>query len=271
MIPITRIDLEDKLAKKLDHRTTQLTTADVATARRVWLSARQEKLGIREHLNRMAPGIQRCMYCGDSLGTDIDHFQPIKVYPVGTFEWPNHLLGCSFCNSNQKRGHFPRDLEGHALLIDPTRDDPATHLRLILRTGDYRALTQQGETTMKIFGLNRRDLARGRAGAFAIAKAALCRAHDLLAQDRHDEASDCMCALTEQPHASVLYEMCRSANLPGAWEVLGADVVAALTDPAVQNLLVYPDGRPATGNALGLATRQPAPSVRNRTGSIPPV
>jgi hypothetical protein len=26
----------------------------------------------------MAAGIMRCMYCGDNLGTDIDHFEPIS-------------------------------------------------------------------------------------------------------------------------------------------------------------------------------------------------
>jgi hypothetical protein len=185
----------------------------------------------------MAPGIERCMYCGDNRGTDIDHFEPIKEHPAGTFEWFNHLLACSTCNSNQKRDSFSRDSSGTALLLDPTRHDPVTHLRLILRTGDYRPLTPQGKASVEVFSLNRRDLTRGRAGAFEMAKAALCRAHDLLGQDRHDEAVDCVRALAEQPHASVLHEMLRSADLPGAVDVLGIDLVAALLDQEVLALL----------------------------------
>ena len=180
------------------------------------------------------------MYCGDNRGTDIDHFEPIKELPIGAFTWINHLLACSTCNSNQKRDSFPRDLSGIALLLDPTRDDPVGHLRLVLRTGDYRPLTPRGKASVEVFGLNRRDLTRGRAGAFEMAKAALCRAHCLLGSDRHDEAVDCLRALTEQPHASVLHEMLRSARLPGAVDVLGTDLVAALMNQEVLALLPDP-------------------------------
>jgi hypothetical protein len=237
MIRIVRIPLDDKLAGQLARRTAQLKNADTAGARRAWQSARAEKAGLRGHLNAMAPGVQRCMYCADSLGTDIDHFEPIKEFPAGTFSWPNHLLACSFCNSNAKRDRFPRDAAGDALLIDPTRDDPVEHLRLILRTGEYRPLTLRGAATIDVFGLNRRDLTRGRSGAFEMAKAALCRARELLLAKRDVEAADCVHALREQPHASVLSEMLRSARLPGAVEVLGADCATALRDQSVKATL----------------------------------
>ena len=57
----------------------------------------------------MAPGVQRCMYCLDSLGTDIDHFEPKSRRPLRTFCWHNHLLACSRCNSNYKREEYPCD------------------------------------------------------------------------------------------------------------------------------------------------------------------
>jgi hypothetical protein len=138
------------------------------------------------------------MYCGDSLGTDIDHFEPIREFPAGTFVWPNHLLACSYCNSNAKRDLFPRDELGSSLLIDPTRDDPAEHLRLILRTGVYRPLTPKGTESIRVFGLNRADLTRGREVAFTTRAA-----------------------------------------------VLGADVLASLTNPALLDILrsaLPPDG-----------------------------
>jgi hypothetical protein len=94
MIRIPRITLEDGLANRLERRTSALkaANADSVAARKAWTAARVERRGIREQLVRMAPGIERCMYCGDNRGTDIDHFEPIKELPGGTFEWLNHLL-----------------------------------------------------------------------------------------------------------------------------------------------------------------------------------
>jgi hypothetical protein len=253
MIKIARVPLPPALADQLTVRTAQLRAANTVTARRAWQSARRERHGIREQLGQMAPGIERCMYCGDSRGTDIDHFEPIKERPAGTFEWPNHLLACSYCNSNRKRDLFPRDAGGLALLIDPTADDPVLHLRLVLRTGTYFPLSPQGSATIEVFGLNLRGLPRGRANAFEVAKAALCRAHDLLGRGLLTETVDCLLALIEQPHASVLQEMLRSAPAPGATDVLGTDVVAALAalDTTLRRL---PGQLPASGGSAGRAT-----------------
>ncbi|MCL2584764.1 MAG: HNH endonuclease [Streptosporangiales bacterium] len=232
MIPIKRITLEEKLAKRLMDRTYALmaSKADSQSARKAWAAASKEKRGVREHLVQMAPGIERCMYCGDNRATDIDHFEPISDRPCGTFEWLNHLLACGSCNSNEKRDRFPRDDEGNPLLVDPTQDDPGLHLRLILATGEYRARTLQGNATIKVFNLNRGDLAMGRRRAYQMADAALCRAHGLLRQGRIEEARERLTALVSQPHASVLQEMLRLSSLPTAKDILDSEVVAALTD-----------------------------------------
>ena len=71
---------------------------------------------VRMALERMAHGRARCMYCEESLGTDIDHFWPKATYPARTFSWPNYLLACSHCNSNLKRNEFPLDGAGQPLL-----------------------------------------------------------------------------------------------------------------------------------------------------------
>lgn len=55
---------------------------------------------------------ERCMYCGDNQGTDVDHFEPLSLAPLRTFDWPNHLLACSLCNSHYKRHLFPCDEDG---------------------------------------------------------------------------------------------------------------------------------------------------------------
>src|SRR6266702_3995588 len=161
VIPIARVAIDGELAARLDERTTNLLTsgADPYEAREMWKSARRERRGVRKSLSIMAPGIERCMYCGDNLGTDIDHFEPINRAPARTFDWPNHLLACSFCNSNQKRGSYPLDdLTGESLLINPTSVDPNDHIILILNTGEYRELTLRGLKTIEVFGLNRTDL-----------------------------------------------------------------------------------------------------------------
>ena len=98
MILIARVQLGDELANRLDNHTAHLkaSNADSSRARAAWRSADTERRGVRFYLEKMAPGVQRCMYCGDNLGTDIDHFEPISRAPIRTFEWLNHLLACSF-------------------------------------------------------------------------------------------------------------------------------------------------------------------------------
>jgi 5-methylcytosine-specific restriction endonuclease McrA len=252
VIPISRVALDDQLAARLDNRSARLRTsnADPDEARQAWKAARPERVGIHSHLSVMAPGIERCMYCGDNLGTDVDHFEPISRTPVRTFDWPNHLLACSFCNSNQKRDAYPIDAHtGEKLLIDPTSEDPNDHMLLILGTGEYRELTLRGLKTIEIFGLNRADLVRGRADAFQTRGAVLCYAQVLLSQDRTEDAKRRMKALAEEPHASVLKAMLRSLDMPGAVDVLGADVVEALEDPRIRALLQA--DRPGDTQQLG--------------------
>lgn len=239
MISISRVQLSDELSNRLENRTSQLKAinADSSQARATWRSADTERRGIRAHLEKMALGIQRCMYCGDNLGTDIDHFEPISIAPIRTFEWLNHLLSCSFCNSNQKRNSYPFDPSGGTLLIDPTSDDPSRHLVLTLSNGQYRAITPQGQASIDVFGLNRADLTRGRAGAFHTRRATLCQAKTLFDTNRRDEAIQCLRALVEEPHASVLHAMIQSMHMPGAMDLLGADTIAALEEPLFIRLL----------------------------------
>ena len=158
----------------------------------------------------MAPGIQRCMYCGDNLGTDIDHFDPVRRSPTKTFEWANHFLACSHCNSNLKRDEYPCDKYGDRLLLDPTLDNPLEHLRLRLNEGKYEALTPKGAETIRVFGLNRPDLIKGRENAFRARTAILMYIGILLKQGREPEAQEQMKTLVEEPHASVFYTMIKT-------------------------------------------------------------
>lgn len=239
MISIVREDLDAALAVKLDQLTEELekVEADASIARGRWNSARTERKSIRAHLARTALGIERCMYCGDNLGTDIDHFEPISRAPLKTFEWLNHLLACSFCNSNQKRSKYPCDEKGYRLLVDPTSEDPLKHMQLILSTGRYRELTHRGKVTISVFGLNRGDLVRGRYDAFMTRGAVLCYARFLITQNREDEGRQRLAAMKEEPHASVLAAMIDVLGMDGAETVLGHDVFEALSDTKIRDAL----------------------------------
>jgi len=139
---------------------------------RKWKQARQTKTvgeGVFGVLRNMAGRRERCMYCEDSRGTDIDHFWPKSVYPERTFDWPNMLLSCSGCQ-RAKGDRFPLDKDGEPELIDPTAEDPWGHLYYVSQTGvvtaRYDAHTGQpsrkGLTTTALLPLNDEAITYGR-------------------------------------------------------------------------------------------------------------
>ncbi|WP_354642130.1 HNH endonuclease [Kitasatospora camelliae] len=229
MIPLQRPPLAPTLVTELARRTAAIRTVgpDTAVGRAAWHNARQQKAQLRVVLRQMAPGLERCMYCGDNLGTDIDHFEPIARAPLRTFDWQNHLLACAHCNSNQKRDRFPCDpATGEHLLVDPSREDPADHLLLYLESGAYDALTPKGEATIEVFGLNSRaELVRGRRMMFTVVKSLL------LAWERGEGArsAEYLEALRLLHHADVLRSVLRLRRNPALAEtVLGPEVLTAL-------------------------------------------
>lgn len=236
MIYIRRIALPAPLAERLGVLTGLLPSS---TARKLWNSSRPERRGLREALNQMAPGHQRCMYCGDSEGTSVDHFEPIARNPLRTFDWLNHLLACSFCNSNQKGSRFPVDPEGVALLIDPTVEDPFDHLALSLSTGEYSARTAKGTATMEVLGLNRAVLTLGRQHAREVVTQAL-RAWRTAQKvgDGREQALQIR-TIRMQPLADVHQAMLRYAMAEGARHLFAdaSDVVDILRDPELRSSL----------------------------------
>jgi len=143
-----------KLAKK---------TLDV---QKEWNRARQNKpLKIAfDTLLEMAGNRERCMYCGDSQGTDIEHFWPKTSYPRKMFRWNNLLLGCTACGRDHKGTRFPFDAGKKPLLIDPTKDDPWLSLDFDPQTGNFSARYDaqrnpdpKGAKTVEVLGLDRRE------------------------------------------------------------------------------------------------------------------
>ncbi|GAB3278070.1 HNH endonuclease [Actinocorallia lasiicapitis] len=199
---------------------------------------RRVRSQLDEALRRMAPGREYCMYCGDNRGTDIDHFEPVARNPLRTFDWLNHLLACSGCNSHQKRGRFPLDAAGRPLLIDPTAEDPFEHLMLTFTLGEYDALTDKGQATIEICDLNNELLARGRADAVYHLQTMLrdwARA-DLRAD--HAAKNTLVRRVQDQPLADVCQSMLRQAHNVNADLIFEPDIVNILRRPDLQKALL---------------------------------
>lgn len=107
----------------------------VPEARTEWNSFRGSKPSdpLLDALRSMAGGTERCFYCGDSRGAEIEHFAPIAIDVSKTFEWRNLLLVCGPCNRQKSRAATSSD--GERIFMDPTLDDPWDHLILVTQTG----------------------------------------------------------------------------------------------------------------------------------------
>lgn len=243
MIRITRTALPAGLSGYLAALTEQLADTPLdqraTAARGLW---RRKSTRDRVHqplgsaLRQMAPGLERCMYCGDNQGTDIDHFEPLARNPLRTFDWLNHLLACALCNSHKKRDRFPLDADGQPLLIDPTAEDPFDHLVLTLSFGEYVPLTDKGRTTIEVCDLNRPLLKRGRVNARTSVESCLLRWIAARRENDAAEMSSMLRTVREQPCADVCQAMLLQALGPLA-EIVFADT------PEVLAILRLPDLR----------------------------
>lgn len=219
MIRIYRTNLVPQLIEKLSENTRAIEVIEEPQrpdkARKMWQRA-TIRHDLREVLADMAPGRQYCMYCGDNHGTDVDHFEPIARSPLRTFDWLNHLLACSGCNSHHKGRRFPVDQDGRPLLVDPTTEDPFDHLDLSLSVGEYVPRTDKGDHTIEVCGLNRPLLKRGR--MLARYQATACLKEWRLAAQAGDSAGQSIAtaAVRDQPFADVCQAMLRQVELPGA-------------------------------------------------------
>lgn len=130
-----------------------------------WKSARQTRSlkAVLTALQTMMGPRQRCMYCLDSHGADIEHFRPKADYPQHMYLWRNLLLCCTECG-RFKGNKFPMS-GNQALLIDPTREDPWKHLDFDPVTGNISARfdlrlddwSVKGTATVEVLKLDQRE------------------------------------------------------------------------------------------------------------------
>ncbi len=231
---LTKPELCNAIVQKLQSLTDAVRVASdpVKEAQKRWKAKHKASFdAIRSALEVMASGRGRCMYCEDSLGTDIEHFWPKAIYPERAFLWSNYLLACSHCNSNLKRTLFPLDTAGAPLLIDPTVDDPAQQLLLVPTTGEYRAIGPKGPASIAVFGLNDdsrpRKMPQGRRAAI-ISLTALFKDYAQTIATDPVRAEEIKVAATEFPFSAVFDWIVATAKTKNAAHVLGADVVAII-------------------------------------------
>ena len=165
---VTRSALPKKAQTYLNqrHEATLLALGQGALkVEREWKTARQTKAVevVLNVLRQMMGPRERCMYCVDSHGCDIEHFWPKARYPKRAFQWTNLLLCCADCG-RLKGGQFPME-NGHPLLIDPGAEDPWLHLDFEPDTGNMVVRWDQqandwsakGAKTVEVLQLDRRE------------------------------------------------------------------------------------------------------------------
>jgi uncharacterized protein (TIGR02646 family) len=133
-------------------------------------------------LQNMMGERQRCMYCVDSHGSDIEHFRPKAEFQTWMYRWENLLLCCTECG-RFKGSKFPL-LGGAPLLLDPSIDEPWQYLDFDPATGNITARFDittnvfqiKGEKTVEVLQLDRREaLAAGYKKTYRILHARLAQ------------------------------------------------------------------------------------------------
>lgn len=236
---IQRSGLTPPSLAKLAALTAKVTSAadPAAKAKALWRSKPKQAFDeVRAQLEAMASGRARCMYCEDSLGTDIDHFRPKADFPPLAFTWSNYLLACGHCNSNLKGRAFPVDANGAPLLLDPSVDDPPSHLAFSPTTGEFVPVGAKGPESIRVFGLNDdtspRRLPTGRRQAL-VSLVALLKEYDREVVANPTKAAEIKATIKDYPFSAVLSWLVQIAQVPAGRTVLGAPVVALVRNHQV--------------------------------------
>lgn len=234
MRKIERLDLSPATLRFLERqaRTVKGSKDPATEAARLWnrrssKTARAAFDEVRRTLEQMASGLERCMYCEDSHGPNIEHFRPKSRFPLDSFDWNNLLLACEGCNSNHKRTQFPTR-NGKALLINPVEDEPRDHLALSPSTGKFQGRTGKGRESIRVFGLDRRTLEQGRTNAWFAAQALIVLFAKAARARRSAAALAYQRALCQRPFASVLVWLLGAAR-KGASDLIDPDCLAAIS------------------------------------------
>ncbi|MCY4387902.1 MAG: hypothetical protein OXC18_12450 [Desulfurellaceae bacterium] len=211
---------------------------------------------VRTRLADMCPGAQRCGYCEDSVGDEVEHIKPKDLYPQQVFVWENYLFACGQCNGGKnnrfsvisrgrlrdvtRRRNDPirRPEAGSPALINPRDEDPLaffdleiTETFVFLPRMDLSGIDEQrAHYTIDTLKLNRDVLLAARREAYGAYRARLFEYR----QRRDNGASETALrkrsnAIMTSAHPTVWREMQRQRSLVDELRELFSDVPEALS------------------------------------------
>ena len=245
MLHIENADLDPRTERGLRSYQAQVDEAGtypqrVAEGKRLFSVRNHERnpvfRAVRARLREMCAGAQRCGYCEDSVGDEVEHIMPKDLYPERVFVWQNYLLACGRCNGGKskkfavivgrrlvdvtrRRGapvRKPR--RGDSALINPREENPLEYLVLELED-TFMYLSHEGLTitderradyTIEVLKLNRDVLLAARSEAYGSYRARLVEYRDLRDGGAGSAELDSLTnAITSSSHPTVWREMQR--------------------------------------------------------------
>lgn len=92
-------------------------------ARTIYEAARGSRwfLPVIQALRSICGEGELCMYCSANEPSQVEHYQPLSVFPEKAFEYENYLWTCDICNRH-KGNRFPPDTEQGAIILNPLDD-----------------------------------------------------------------------------------------------------------------------------------------------------
>ena len=211
---------------------------------------------VKQKLKEMCSGAQRCNYCEDSAGDEVEHIKPKSLYPETVFVWDNYLLSCGQCNRGKSnrfsvicKGQFvdvtprpestrQRSPTGLSVIINPRQEDPLAFFELeieytfmFLPRSDAPEINQRRACyTIGVLKLNRDVLLEARREAYSAHRARLSEYRDLqdsgATQAKLDIRRD---AIKATAHPTVWREMQRQQLAVAELRALFSDVPEALS------------------------------------------
>ena len=189
----------------------------------------------------MCSGAQRCIYCEDSVGDEVEHIRPKDLYPCTVFVWTNFVYACGRCNvskSNKfailsnnctidvtRRSRAPviSPRPGQPVFLNPRVENPLDFLDLdlddtfhLVARDDIAPIDQErAEFTINTLKLNRDVLLRARATAFGSYLARLYEYVSKRAIATPQQLSMLVDGVKSMPHPTIWEEMKRKHSVVG--------------------------------------------------------
>lgn len=220
-------EYQQRLDREVARERTRRTPDVAACVTEHWSSRRRNLalIAVETALKAMSTGLQRCMYCEESRGADIEHFEPKERAPERAFAWPNLLFVCTICNRQKSTNFDPA-------MIDPTAVDPLDHLMLSFTTGCYSARpgSAPGAATLRVLPRLESDqpLILGRQHAWTKLQVLLQSYEDAHTSGDTARAKVVRDVVTHEPFSAVFAAALCAARAPNAPAILGVAFVQRL-------------------------------------------